>query len=387
MIKINPYTPGAGVKPGFLAGRDDMIKSAEETIAYYSAGQTHQSYIFYGLRGVGKTVLLNVIEDIAEKYEYIYEHLEVSENDNFKIVIAKYIQKIVQRLSNFEKAKDKVKTVLGLLKAFTFTIPDYGEFTFDVDAISGKSDTGNFQNDLTELFLAVGKLASNVDKKIAFFIDEIQYMKKDDLEALIAATHRIHQKNYPLVIFGAGLPKIAKMSGDAKSYSERLYNFVKIDSLSEPNAKLALINPIKVQDVSYSDEAIKKIIEITDGYPYFLQEFGRQVWEVQTGNTITEESVYEAYEKFIKKLDNSFFKVRFDRATGNEKIFMFAMADLGKGPYETKAIANKLQKEQNQISLDRANLINKGFVYTTSHGFLDFTVPQFDKFLNRIKNH
>ncbi|NBJ16995.1 MAG: ATP-binding protein [Dehalobacter sp. 4CP] len=385
MIQINPYTPGAGVKPGFLAGRDNVIESAEEVLAYISAGQTHQSFIYYGLRGVGKTVLLNEIEDIAEKYEYLYEHIEISENDNFKIVIAQYLQKVVLQLSNMEKAKEKIKNFLGLLKAFTFTIEDFGEFSFDVDAISGKADTGNFQNDLTELFLGVGKLASDVNKKIAFFIDEIQYMKEDNLEALIASTHRIHQKGYPLVIFGAGLPKIAKMAGDAKSYSERLYNFVKIDSLSGPNSKSALIEPAKNQGVYYTDNAVDKIIEITDGYPYFLQEFGRQVWEYKNGNSIDVASVDSAYEKFINKLDDSFFKVRFDRATGNEKLFMFAMADLGKGPYETSAIAHKLKKTQPQISLDRANLINKGFVYTTSHGYLDFTVPQFDKFLTRIR--
>ena len=314
---INPYTPGAGVKPGFLAGRDKVIESAEETLESISAGQTHQSFIFYGLRGVGKTVLLNKIEDIAEGYEYIYEHIEISENDNFKIVIARYLQKIVLSLSNIERAKDKFKRVMGFLKAFTFTIKDYGEFSFDVEAISGKSDTGNFQNDLTELFLEVGKLAYDADEKIALFIDEIQYMKNADLEALIAATHRIHQKNYPLIIFGAGLPSVAKRTGDAKSYAERLYNFVKIDSLSEPNSKSALTEPAEKQGVSYSGEALTKIIEITGGYPYFLQEFGRQVWDMRVDNIISEKSVDQAYDKFINKLDDSFFKVRFDRSTGN----------------------------------------------------------------------
>ncbi|KJS15386.1 MAG: hypothetical protein VR69_13615 [Peptococcaceae bacterium BRH_c4b] len=385
MIKINPYTPGAGIIPGYLAGRDNLIDSAKELLTYISLGQTQQSYIYYGLRGVGKTVLLNVIEKNAESNDFIYEHLEISENHDFKIDIAIHLQKIILRLSRIEKIKDKFKKVLGILKAFTLKIDDF-DFTFDVDAITGQADTGNFQNDLTELFVQIGNLAHSADQKIAIFIDEIQYLKYDDFEALIAATHRIHQKGYPFVIFGAGLPKIAKMAGDAKSYAERLFEFVKVDSLREPYNRLALVEPAKRFGVTYTDDALDMIIEITDGYPYFLQEFGRQVWDYRDNDLINAESVNKAHDSFLSKLDDSFFKVRFDRATGNEKKFMFAMSELGEGPYEINSIASMLAKEQNQIAIDRANLINKGFVYSTRYGYLDFTVPQFSKFLRRIRS-
>lgn len=385
MLNINPYTPGAGIKPNYLAGRDDLIDNAKEVLNYFSQGQVQQASIFYGLRGVGKTVLLNAIEELAEEQDYIYEHIEISENDNFKSVIALYLKKIILQLSVIETVKEKFLKTLGILKGFSLTVEDIGEFNFDVDAIKGKADTGNFQNDLTVLFVEVGSLAKKAGKNIAIFIDEIQYLKPEDFEALIAAIHRINQKGYPLVIFGAGLPKIAKMAGDAKSYAERLFDFVEIGTLKESNAKLALTEPAKTQYVNYTEDALNEIIKITDGYPYFLQEFGKQVWYYRDNNEINKEAVENALGVFIAKLDESFFKVRFDRATGNEKKFMFAMADLGKGPYETVQVAAKLNKEMSQIAIDRANLIHKGFVYSTGHGFIDFTVPQFNKFLMRTR--
>lgn len=382
-MKINPYTPGAGTMPNFLAGRDDTINYANMVLEYIRNGRTLQSCIYYGLRGVGKTVLLNSIEELAEAKEFICEHIEISENDNFKLVIAQYLRKIILQLSRKEKAKEIFKKALGVLKAFTLTIEGLGDISIDVDALIGVADSGNFQNDLTELFTEVGKLAKQSESMIAIFIDEIQYIKSDDFEALIGATHRISQKCYPITIFGAGLPKVIQMAANAKSYAERLFQFIPIGGLKNPNDKLALAKPAQDFGVNYDPDALDQIIKITEGYPYFIQEFGSQIWGFQNNDKIDIEAVEKAYPLYIEKLDNSFFRARLDRITPNEKKYIFAMARTGVGPYETSLVASALNKNQQQVALDRSNLIAKGLIYQPHHGFIDFTVPKFNEFLER----
>jgi len=387
---INPYTPGAGLVPHYLAGRDNTIEQAKEVISYVAHGYPARSIVYYGLRGVGKTVLLNKIEEIAEENDVLYEHIEVSERSSFKISISLHIQKLIKQMSVKERARNYVQKAMSVLKAFKITYSPEGEISIglneDVVAAIGVSDTGNFANDLTELFVAMGTLAKNSESSICLFIDEIQYLKDDEFEALITAVHRVNQKGLPVILLAAGLPKVAKIAGDIKSYAERLFSFISIGSLEADAAKLALVEPAKKMGITFTNEAIDEILSITEGYPYFLQEYGKQVWAFIKDGNIDVVSVREAYPIFEKSLDDSFFKVRYDRATPKEKEFMMAMTQCGELPCTIAQIASKMQTNVKSISPLRAQLIYKGFIYATSYGEVDFTVPQFNKYINRIYN-
>lgn len=383
----NPYRPGAGMSPAYLAGRDNTINEAQNILQAINYGYSARSVVYYGLRGVGKTVLLNYIENLADEMDLPSEYMEIAERDrSFQYQIALHIYKLINRLSLLKNIESHIKKALSILKAFTIK---YGcnDISIEVNPANGISDTGNLTNDMTELFLALGVIAQKQNKGVILFIDEIQYIKDDEFEALMEAIHRTNQKNYPIVIFSAGLPKIAKIAGDVKSYAERLFDFIEIDSLNNEEAKLALIEPAKKFQINYTDEAVNKIIEITQGYPYFLQEYGKWVWECKEEKSIIDiKIVNKAYDKFEQSLDKAFFKVRHDRATAREIEFMTAMVACEKLPCSTKEIANIMGESIQAISPLRAQLIHKGFIYAAKRGEVDFTVPQFDKYLKRVYN-
>ena len=383
----NPYRPGAGMSPAYLAGRDNTINEAQNILQAINYGYSARSVVYYGLRGVGKTVLLNYIENLADEMDLPSEYMEIAERDrSFQYQMALYIYKLINRLSLLKNIESHIKKALSILKAFTIK---YGcdDISIEVNPANGISDTGNLANDMTELFLALGVIAQKQNKGVVLFIDEIQYIKDDEFEALMEAIHRTNQKNYPIVIFSAGLPKIAKIAGDVKSYAERLFDFIEIDSLNNEEAKLALIEPAKRFQINYTDEAVNKIIEITQGYPYFLQEYGKWVWECKKEESIIDiKIVNKAYDKFEQSLDKAFFKVRHDRATAREIEFMTAMVACEKLPCSTKEIANIMGESIQAISPLRAQLIHKGFIYAAKRGEVDFTVPQFDKYLKRVYN-
>lgn len=383
----NPYRPGAGMSPAYLAGRDNTINEAQNILQAINYGYSARSVVYYGLRGVGKTVLLNYIENLADEMELPSEYMEIAERDrSFQYQMALHIYKLINRLSLLKNIESHIKKALSILKAFTIK---YGcdDISIEVNPANGISDTGNLANDMTELFLALGVIAQKQNKGVVLFIDEVQYIKDDEFEALMEAIHRTNQKNYPIVIFSAGLPKIAKIAGDVKSYAERLFDFIEIDSLNNEEAKLALIEPAKRFQINYTDEAVNKIIEITQGYPYFLQEYGKWVWECKKEESIIDiKIVNKAYDKFEQSLDKAFFKVRHDRATAREIEFMTAMVACEKLPCSTKEIANIMGESIQAISPLRAQLIHKGFIYAAKRGEVDFTVPQFDKYLKRVYN-
>lgn len=383
----NPYRPGAGMSPAYLAGRDNTINEAQNILQAINYGYSARSVVYYGLRGVGKTVLLNYIENLADEMDLPSEYMEIAERDrSFQYQMALHIYKLINRLSLLKNIESHIKKALSILKAFTIK---YGcdDISIEVNPANGISDTGNLANDMTELFLALGVIAQKQNKGVVLFIDEIQYIKDDEFEALMEAIHRTNQKNYPIVIFSAGLPKIAKIAGDVKSYAERLFDFIEIDSLNNEEAKLALIEPAKRFQINYTDEAVNKIIEITQGYPYFLQEYGKWVWECKKEESIIDiKIVNKAYDKFEQSLDKAFFKVRHDRATAKEIEFMTAMVACEKLPCSTKEIANIMGESIQAISPLRAQLIHKGFIYAAKRGEVDFTVPQFDKYLKRVYN-
>lgn len=384
----NPYRPGAGMSPAYLAGRDNTINEAQNILQAINYGYSARSVVYYGLRGVGKTVLLNYIENLADEMDLPSEYMEIAERDrSFQYQMALHIYKLINRLSLLKNIESHIKKALSILKAFTIK---YGcdDISIEVNPANGISDTGNLANDMTELFLALGVIAQKQNKGVVLFIDEIQYIKDDEFEALMEAIHRTNQKNYPIVIFSAGLPKIAKIAGDVKSYAERLFDFIEIDSLNNEEAKLALIEPAKRFQINYTDEAVNKIIEITQGYPYFLQEYGKWVWECKKEKSIIDiKIVNKAYDKFEQSLDKAFFKVRHDRATAREIEFMTAMVACEKLPCSTKEIANIMGESIQAISPLRAQLIHKGFIYAAKRGEVDFTVPQFDKYLKRVYNN
>ena len=383
----NPYRPEAGMSPAYLAGRDNTINEAQNILQAINYGYSARSVVYYGLRGVGKTVLLNYIENLADEMDLPSEYMEIAERDrSFQYQIALHIYKLINRLSLLKNIESHIKKALSILKAFTIK---YGcdDISIEVNSANGISDTGNLANDMTELFLALGVIAQKQKKGVVLFIDEVQYIKDDEFEALMEAIHRTNQKNYPIVIFSAGLPKIAKIAGDVKSYAERLFDFIEIDSLNNEEAKLALIEPAKRFQINYTDEAVNKIIEITQGYPYFLQEYGKWVWECKKEESIIDiKIVNKAYDKFEQSLDKAFFKVRHDRATAREIEFMTAMVACEKLPCSTKEIANIMGESIQAISPLRAQLIHKGFIYAAKRGEVDFTVPQFDKYLKRVYN-
>ena len=383
----NPYRPGAGMSPAYLAGRDNTINEAQNILQAINYGYSARSVVYYGLRGVGKTVLLNYIENLADEMDLPSEYMEIAERDrSFQYQMALHIYKLINRLSLLKNIESHIKKALSILKAFTIK---YGcdDISIEVNSANGISDTGNLANDMTELFLALGVIAQKQKKGVVLFMDEVQYIKDDEFEALMEAIHRTNQKNYPIVIFSAGLPKIAKIAGDVKSYAERLFDFIEIDSLNNEEAKLALIEPAKRFQINYTDEAVNKIIEITQGYPYFLQEYGKWVWECKKEESIIDiKIVNKAYDKFEQSLDKAFFKVRHDRATAREIEFMTAMVACEKLPCSTKEIANIMGESIQAISPLRAQLIHKGFIYAAKRGEVDFTVPQFDKYLKRVYN-
>ena len=316
---------------------------------------------------------------------YIVEQIEMSENDKFDIKMTNHIRKILLQISLFEHAKDKLKKAFRVLKSLSLTLPDGPEISIDVDAMAGEADSGNFETDLTDMFVHIGNAAKEEGKSVCILIDETQYLKESDMAALIASCHKVSQLELPLVVICAGLPSIAAMAGDAKSYSERLFEFIPVSNLVSPEVELAISQPAKDLGVEFTDEAILEAITITKGYPYFIQELGKHTWNHAEKSPISVDDVIAAKTDTLNELDNSFFKVRFDRAINREKKLMGAMAELGEGPYSMSDVASKMNVKQTSASPTRATLIRKGFIYAPSHGQIDFTVPLFADFLRRAK--
>ncbi|OQB13744.1 MAG: cell division control protein 6 [Firmicutes bacterium ADurb.Bin193] len=384
----NPYTPGAGTPPSFLAGRDNTIEKATNSIIEILNGSMACHTIYYGVRGVGKTVLLNKIESLLTHPDIFYEHIECEKTAKLSKEITIVLKKIINRMSILSVTKDLLNKAFGVLRQFTITY-NPNDMTIALglngDNVQGIADTGDFSNDLTDLFIAVGNLAKNNNKCICIFLDEIQDLQNEELNALIRSVHRTNQLQLPIIIIGAGLPTILRISGEAKSYSERLFNFQPIDSLEGESAISALIEPAKTNNITYTKEAVNTIIERTGGYPYFIQEYGQCVWDYITNNQINIDGVDKSYPVYLSKLDNSFFNARYSRTTQKEKEFLFAMEKCVKYPCLTSQVANYMNTTPKKISLFRNNLIIKGLIYSPSYGEVDFTVPQFDLYLKRIE--
>lgn len=379
----NPFAPGAGSPPPALAGRDDILFAAEITLHRIRKGRPEKSLMLLGLRGVGKTVLLNRIGQKAEEIGYSLVKLEAPEGQRLAQYLAPALKGVLVRLSKIEEAKDLASSALGALQgfasAFKISIGEIGVEVVDPHV----ADSGNLEIDLPGLLTTVGKAAKAADTSVAILVDEVQYLGEEDLRALIVAFHEISQNGLPVVMFGAGLPQVAGLAGDAKSYAERLFDYPPVGPLDNEAAKEAIRQPILDEGAQIGDQALALIVDATSGYPYFLQEWGKHTWRVADDSPIDRHDVETATAEATEALDKSFFRVRFDRLTPREQAYLRAMAELGPGPHRSGEIASLLQRKVESLGPLRSGLIKKGMIWSPSHGDTAFTVPLFDEFMKR----
>ena len=388
MDKIrNPFSPGAGAPPPELAGRDGVLEQAAVLFGRVLKKRPEKSLIMTGLRGVGKTVLLNEMERIALQTGYRTIFIEASVQKPLAVLLVPQLRTLLYELDRMAGAGNKVRRGLAVLKSFVGGIKvSFGdvELGLDIEPEKGSADSGDLEVDLPSLFIAVGEAAEERHCAVAIFIDEIQYFSSGELNALIMAMHKMQQRQLPLVLVGAGLPILPGLAGDAKSYAERLFSFPDIGPLQEDDSSKALQDPVRAEGVAFEPAALQEIYRLTKGYPYFLQEWGYQAWNQSESSPITLHLVQETTKQVITRLDENFFRVRFDRLTDGEKKYLRAMAELGQGPYHTTDISGMLGVESSTaLSPLRSKLIKKGMIYSPSHGLLNFTVPLFDEFMRR----
>ena len=382
----NPFSPGAGSPPPELVGRDPILEQAKILLGRVKLKKPEKSLLLTGLRGVGKTVLLNEIERLAKKADYHTISIEAHEDKPLAVLIAPYLRSLLYDLDRMAGAGTKVKRGLAILRSFVgalkVTVQDVA-YGLDIEPEKGTADSGDLEIDLPSLLVAIGEAAENRKTAVAIFIDEIQYFSSKELAALIMAMHKIQQRQLPIVLLGAGLPILPALAGESKSYAERLFNFPDIGALSATDSAKALQDPAKAVGVTFKANALNEVFRLTKGYPYFVQEWGYQSWNRASSSPITLEVVQLTTADVIPRLDQNFFRVRFDRLTPSEKNFLRAMAELGAGAHRTSDIADKLGVKIASIGPVRAKLIKKGMIYSPAHGDMAFTVPLFDEFMIR----
>jgi Cdc6-like AAA superfamily ATPase len=383
----NPYSPGAGSPPPELAGRDALRAQLQISLARIRLGKPAKSIVMVGLRGVGKTVLLDQIRKDAEASGIYAVRIEAPENKSLPALLAPQLRQTLLRLSRVESALDNAKRALralaGFAKGLKVSYKDI-EVGIDYEPEPGLADNGDLDVDLTALLEQVGIAAKDAKTAVVIFIDELQYVKNNQLGALISALHRCAQNGLPLTVVGAGLPQLRGMAGNAKSYTERLFDFPMIGPLNDAEAEQAIVKPARAEGVDYDREAVAAIISKTRGYPYFLQEWGKHAWDMAKQSPILMSDVEAASNTAIAALDESFFRVRFDRLTPTEKTYLRAMSDLGAGPHRSGDIAERQKRTVSSLGPVRSSLIVKGMIWSPNHGDTAFTVPLFDEFMVRI---
>lgn len=382
----NPFSPGAGAPPPELVGRDAILYQSKILFARVRQQRAEKSFLLTGLRGVGKTVLLNEMERIAIKENYKTIFIEAHEDKSLAALLAPPLRRILFDLNRLAHTQEKVRRGLAVLKSFISAVKvKMGEFEFglDIEGEAGSADSGDIEADLPNLFVAVAEAAQENQTAIAIFIDEIQYFALSEISALIMAMHKMQQRQLPLVLVGAGLPILPALAGESKSYAERLFQFPIVGPLSIQDTEKALQEPVKIEGVEFSADALHEIFCLTQGYPYFLQEWGYQCWNHATSKMITLPLVKDTTLEVIRRLDENFFRVRFDRLTPSEKNYLRAMAELGSNAHRSGEIAAMLGVKLSTLGPVRAKLIKKGMIYSPVHGEMAFTVPLFDKFMRR----
>lgn len=383
----NPFAPGAGTPPPDLAGRDELRETVRIALERVRLGRATKSVLMVGLRGVGKTVLLDRMRDDAESAGIHTLRIEAPEGRSLPGILAPQLRLALLRLSRNEQARELAKRALRALAGFAKSLKvKYGdiEVGLDYDPEPGLADNGDLEHDLQALLEAAGDAAKRADTALALFVDELQYVKEEELAALITALHRTAQRMLPVVLVGAGLPQLPGRMGQAKSYAERLFDFPVIGPLDPEAARVAIAKPMHDLDVQITEDALAMILVKTQCYAYFLQEWGKHAWDAAEGPPITVEDIERASVTAVAALDESFFRVRFDRLTPTERRYLRAMAELGPGPHRTGEIADQLERTSASLGPLRSSLISKGMIWSQHHGDTAFTVPLFDEFMRRI---
>ncbi len=382
----NPYAPGVGTPPPKLAGRDELIERAAVALDRIRAGRSARSFVLYGLRGVGKTVLLNRIRRDAEERGIVSARVEAHEGRSLPALLLPVLRAALLRLSRGEALKDGLLKGMRALASFkTALTVRFGDIEVGIDADPeiGLADSGDLDTDLADLLRTIGEAASEHDAALVLFIDELQYVPEEQLASLIAALHSASQEQLPITMVAVGLPQLVGKTGRAKSYAEHLFEFVPVDGLEDDDARSALIVPASHEGVEFNPGAIAEVLRKTGGNPYFLQEWGKHSWDVADASPIEFDDVQRATTLALAELDASFFRVRFDRLTPAQKGYMRAMAELGAGPHRSSEIASVLNQKVNSVAPMRSELMKKGMIYSPAHGDTAFTVPLFDGFMKR----
>lgn len=381
----NPFSPGAGTQPPELTGRSGVLDEAAITLQRIKSRRHDRSSLLVGLRGVGKTVLLNRIQAAAEANGYLAVLLEAPEERRLAELLVPPLRSLLLRLDRMEGAKDKFRKALAALRAFAGTFHvTIGDIGVGLSEAAGIADSGLLDHDLIDLLVAVGEAAAERNTAVTVLVDELQYVDAPELGALLAGLHRVGQLNLPLVMFGAGLPQLVGLTGRAKSYAERLFTFQQIGPLEDRDARAAVREPIEREGAHINEDALAELVRATEGYPYFLQEWGSHAWNRAVRTPITVDDVLASTQAAISALDQGFFHVRFDRLTPLERDYLRAMAELGRGPHRSGDIAAKLGRQVEQVAPIRAKVIAKGMAYAPAHGDTAFTVPMFNDYLRRV---
>lgn len=383
-MERNPFTPGAGATPPALVGRGEVTRQCQAILNRTRESSPHQGLFLIGLRGVGKTVLLNSWVAQAEQLGFQAITLEAADSQPFLHALAQRTRQTLLHMRPGQALGDKVRRALAILKSFSLTIGVEGpRFGIEVDPLAGHADTGDPELDLQDLFVAIGEAAQERATPVVIAVDELQYVNRAELGALIAAFHHCVQRALPVVVIGGGLPNLPGLAGEAKTYAERLFRFPQIGPLSDAYARNAIAQPAIDRGVVFTDEALDAIITATQGYPYFLQEWAHDAWECARSSPITEADIAKASEAVVRRLDENFFRVRFDRLTDRERLYLRAMSALGPGPHRSGEIADAYGSRVTSLGPLREGLIRKGMLYSSSHGETAFSVPLFDTFMER----
>ena len=383
----NPYAPGAGQRPPELAGRDRELSQFEVVLERIARGRPERSIVLTGLRGVGKTVLLNSFRSMALQRLWGTGKIEARPEQSIRRPVAGALHMAVRELAPRHRAPDRIEQFLGVLKAFAARDPQAPKGTFtphlgiDVPAVRGRADSGDMEIDLMELFTDAASVAADLSVGIALFIDEMQDVPAPDISALCAATHELSQTGGPLIVVGAGLPHLPSVLSASKSYSERLFRYVSIDRLDRAAADQALLAPAQREGADFEPDALNALYQAADGYPYFVQAYGKVTWDVATDSPVTAKDVAVASPQAEAELAVGFFGSRYERATPAEREYMRAMAMLGDDPVQTAQVADELGRKPSSVSPARDNLIKKGLIYSSERGLIAFTVPHFGRFL------
>jgi AAA ATPase domain len=380
--RINPYAPGAGTRPPLIAGRDSEIQAYEVLLDRLKRGTAGQSMIITGLRGVGKTVLLNALEDISIERGWIAAGRELDEETSFPVAIARSAKRILNELRPTRKVAEQVRQAFGRLGSFTLKDPNGFELTYTPGPEPSRETLGE---DFVDLLLALGTAAQAKGSGVAFLLDEVQFVPPKEFGPFVVGLHRLNQKALPVTCVAAGLPSLPALVGNAESYAERLFEYPRIDQLAKTDALKALASPASKLDVTWEPDALSYVFSQTAGYPYFLQEYGKYAWDVASDGKITEADARAGGRVAQDRLDDGFFKVRYEgRATKSERAFLHAMAGCQGPPYPIAEVTFALGKsDQRSISVRRNSLIRKGLVYAPEHGTVDYTVPHFAAYLRR----